>query len=118
MPLSVASILMIFSPFEGNILTGLINCITFFFISYILMDTTEDYNHFVDIFSAAYSNLSWYNWNVKCQKMYFIGTIHFSRRFRITLFLLIEINRQLLQKMLRILFPVANLLYSSRKINF
>ncbi|XP_048519473.1 uncharacterized protein LOC109544464 isoform X3 [Dendroctonus ponderosae] len=67
--------------------------------------------------SEAIYDLDWYNWDVKCQKLYLMLITHTTKGIQVTIFMLFGINKELLKKIAKLLYPVMNLLYSASKSN-
>uniref|UniRef100_A0AAR5QAN9 Odorant receptor n=1 Tax=Dendroctonus ponderosae TaxID=77166 RepID=A0AAR5QAN9_DENPD len=51
--------------------------------------------------SEAIYDLDWYNWDVKCQKLYLMLITHTTKGIQVTIFMLFGINKELLKKVSR-----------------
>ncbi|KAH1016355.1 hypothetical protein HUJ04_007590 [Dendroctonus ponderosae] len=107
---SIFSLFSLFSvniPYEntvnpnGNALQIGITLISFALFAYIPCDTAEDYEEFSMHLSEAIYDLDWYNWDVKCQKLYLMLITHTTKGIQVTIFMLFGINKELLKKVSR-----------------
>ncbi|XP_066152032.1 uncharacterized protein [Euwallacea fornicatus] len=103
-----------FPYYRYTTVNSIIIIASFMYFTIVLTDAAQEYIELGNNLAACINDLQWYEWPVNCQKMYLMMLIQFSMGIEVTLFVHVNVNRQLLKKLYRMVYTILNFAFSAK----